>query len=151
MDGRYPALAVAATGLASALSGVAGVAGIVAVAVFAAVFLLSRRHEGRWFSLLCAGSLVAVAAGLSSPLWSVAVMLFLLAGVEDDLGLLTSRRDGLAYALFAVAAALLLVPLAGLRHAALPLIILLVVGLAGAGALTVLWYRLVWTAQKGES
>jgi len=150
VDGRYPALAVAVAGLASALSGTSGVAGVAAVAVFGAVFLLSRHREGRWFFLLCAGSLVAVAAGLSSIFWSVAVMLLLLMGVEDDLGFLKSRRDGLAYALFAVVSVLLLVPLAGLRHVPIPLMLLLAAGLVGAGGLMVFWYRLVWISQKGE-
>ncbi len=149
MDGRYPALALALLGLASAFSGVSGLAGVAAVGVFCAVFLLSPPREGRWFTILCAGSLVAVAAGLSSPLWTAAIMLVLLAWVEDDLGLLKNPRDRRAYVLFTVAA-LLLIPMAGLRHVPLPLALLLAAVLAGAAALAVLWYRLVWTSQKGE-
>lgn len=150
MDGRYLALAVALLGLASAFSGASGLAGVAAVGVFCAVFLLSPHREGRWFTILCAGSLVAVAAGLSSLLWSAAIMLVLLAWVEGDLGLLNAPKERRVYALFAVVAALILVPLTGLRHVAIPLALIIAAVLAGAAALAVLWYRLAWTSQKGE-
>jgi hypothetical protein len=151
MDGRYPALAVSLLGLAAALSGASGLAGLAAVGVFCAVFLLSTPHEGRWYSILCAGSLVAVAAGFSSLLWAAAIMLVLLAWVEDDLGLLNAPGGRRTYALFAVATVPLLLLVSGLRHVPLPLIIMVVAAAAGAGALAVFWYRLVWTSQKGES
>jgi hypothetical protein len=149
VDGRYPALAVALLGLASAFSGVSGLAGVAAVGVFCAVVFLSPLHSWQWYSHLAAGSLVAVAAGLSSLLWTAAIMLVLLAWVEVDLGLLKTPKDRRAYVLFTVAA-LLFIPMAGLRHVPLPLALLLAAALAGVGVLAVLWYRLVWTSQKGE-
>ena len=88
MDGRYPALAVALLGLASAFSGVSGLAGVAAVGVFCAVVFLSPLHSWQWYSHLTAGSLVAVVAGLSSLLWTAAIMSSFCAWFEGDLDLL---------------------------------------------------------------
>lgn len=150
MDRRYWALAVALIGLASALMGPSGLAGAAAVGVFCAVVFLSSPHSWQWYSHLAAGSLVAVAAGLSSVFLAALTMLVLLAWVGDDLGLLNAARDRRAYALFAVAASIVLLPMTVLRHVPLPLVLVVVLAFAGTGALAVLWYRLVWTSQKGE-
>ncbi|TAJ45312.1 hypothetical protein [Methanofollis fontis] len=150
MDGRIWAGIAAVLGIAAALSGPAWIAGLAGVAVFAAVFLLSAGRADRWFLLLAAGGLLAVAAGLSSPLFSLAILVVVLGGMIDGCGLFGRRSDYFGFLAFAVAVAFGIAPLAMMRHVYLPSVLLLIGAAALGGAVLVLWYRLAWTSQRGE-
>ncbi len=100
---------------------------------------------------LCAGCLVAVAAGLSSPLWAIIVMLLALgcAGAELDLFAMGGEKG--AYLLFSVLVLVLtLILTTGIRHAVLPLAVFALVFLIGMGVVAIAWARTVWKAQIGD-
>jgi hypothetical protein len=124
--------------------------GLAAAAAYICVVALTRSVEGRWFLHLCAGCLVAVAAGLSSPLWTVIVMLPVLACAGAELDLFPTRRELRTHLAFSVILILLAVPLTGMRHAVLPLAALALMVLAGAGIVAVAWARTVWKAHVGD-
>lgn len=124
--------------------------GLVATAAYIGIVTLTRAAEGRWFLHLCAGCLVAVAAGLSYPLWAVIVVLPVLACAGTELDLFATTGERRAHLVFSVLLILLAVPMAGMRHAALPLAALALISLAGGGIVAVAWARTVWKAQKGD-
>lgn len=137
-------------GVLAALAGGDFLPGLVAAGVYIGVVVITAAAEGRWFLHLCAGCLVAVAAGLSSPLWAVIVMIPVLACAAAELDLFATRDERMAHLIFSAILLVLAVPLAGMRHAALPLAALALAVLAGAGVVAVAWTRTVWKAQKGD-
>lgn len=150
MDLRIWQGAVVLAGVLAAIAGGEYLPGLAAAAAYIGVVALTRTAEGRWFLHLCTGCLVAVAAGLSSPLWAVTVMLPVLACAGVELDCFATKGEREAYLVFSVLLFLLAVPLAGMRHAALPLASLALTVLAGTGFVAVSWARTVWKAQKGD-
>lgn len=138
------------TGILAALAGGDYLPGLVAISVYIGVVALTRSAAGRWFPHLCAGCLVAVAAGFSSPLWAVIVMLPVLASACADLNLFATRGERMAHLIFSVMLLFLAIPMAGVRHAALPLAVLALAVLAGGGVVAIAWARVVWKAHIGD-
>jgi hypothetical protein len=141
---------VVLAGILAALAGGDYLPGLVAVVTYIGVVALARSAEERWFLHLCAGCFVAVAAGLSSPVWAVIVMLPVLACAGAELDLFPTQHETRAHLVFSVVLILLAVPLTGMRHAALPLAALTLIVLAGAGFVAVAWARTVWKARVGD-
>lgn len=124
--------------------------GIASVLAYIAVVTLTGVTEGRWFLRLCAGCLVAVAVGLTSPIFAVVVMLIALATAGIELDLFVTAGERWAYLIFSVLLLLFAVPLAEMRHAALPLTVITLTVLVGWGVVSISWARSVWKAQRGE-
>lgn len=138
------------SGILAAVVGGDFLPGLASVLVYLAVVALTRVTEGRWFLRLCAGCLVAVAAGLTSPVFAVVVMLLVLANAGIELDLFATARERWAYLTFSVLLLLFAVPLAAVRHAVLPLTFIALVVLVGGGVVAISWARTLWKAQKGD-
>lgn len=137
-------------GILAAVAGGEYLPGIASVLVYLAVVALTRVTEGRWFLRLCAGCLVAVAAGLSSPIFAVVIMLLALATACVELDLFATTGEKRAYLIFSVVLLLFAVPLAAMRHAYLPLTVIALTVLIGGFIVAISWAGTVWKAQKGD-
>lgn len=134
-------------GLLASLLGEGGVVGLGALVLALAFIAHEKDHR---LSLLAAGAFVAVAVGLSSPLWALPLMLLMLGWVQDSSGLFSSLGDHLGFLLFAGVAALFL--LLGLMdgHVFLPLALLIVFLIFSGLFISLSWYSLVWSARRGD-
>ncbi|MBP2147053.1 hypothetical protein J2129_002507 [Methanofollis sp. W23] len=147
MDERIWFGLIVVTGLLASVLGQGGLVGIGALIIAVAVISRERDH---WLALLAAGAFVAVVVGLSSPLWSIPLILVVLGWVQDSFGLFTSPGDMMGFLLFAGVATVFLLLALGNGHVSLPLVFLIVFLVFSGLFISFSWYSLVWSARRGE-
>lgn len=147
MDERVWFALFVVVGLLSSILGQARLVGVGALIIAVGVVAWERDH---WLPILAAGAFVAVAVGLSSPLWSLPLMFLVLGWVQDSFGLLASPRAILGFLLFAGVAALFLLLALRSGHVFLPLAILVIFLVFSGIFISLSWYNLVWSARRGE-